>query len=489
MVVLVNKRKLSLFMVLVLLLSLFTPAYAAKAVKVKSVKMNKTKVTLDVSKTLTLKATIKPTNATDKSVKWSSSDKKVATVDENGKVTPLKAGKTKITAKSTNGKKATCTVTVTAKVKSVTFAKTSLSLEVGKKETLKYTVLPSSAKNKAVTFKTSKKAVATVDKKGKVTAKKAGKTTITITTKDGKKTAKCTVTVTPKAVLATSVSLNMANVTLAAGKTQQLTATIKPSGATDKTITWSSSNSAIAKVSTSGLVTAVSAGSATITAKTSNGKIATCTVTVTTTTPSTVAPTSVSLSSSNVALEVGKTHQLTATVAPTNATDKGITWTSSNTLIAKVSSSGLVTAVSPGTVTITAATSNGKTKTCTVRALDAEDMVIEIVNQRRAEANLPALAKNATLMAACDVRAKELETLFSHTRPDGSAWSTAAPGVAYGENIAYGYGSAEAVMSGWMNSTGHRENILRSTFGSIGVGMYKGSNGALYWVQLFGWKW
>ena len=85
--------------------------------------------------------------------------------------------------------------------------------------------------------------------------------------------------------------------------------------------------------------------------------------------------------------------------------------------------------------------------------------------------------------AAC-VRAGEIARSFSHTRPDGSAWSTVS-GAAYGENIARGQNSAEKVIAAWMTSTSHRENMLRASYGSVGICAYK-VNGVMHWVQLFG---
>lgn len=88
------------------------------------------------------------------------------------------------------------------------------------------------------------------------------------------------------------------------------------------------------------------------------------------------------------------------------------------------------------------------------------------------------------------IRAHELRDKFSHTRPDGSDFSSIlkAAGITYrsvGENIAYGQNSPEAVMKGWMNSEGHRANILNRDFTSIGVGHYKDASGTDYWTQLF----
>ena len=115
---------------------------------------------------------------------------------------------------------------------------------------------------------------------------------------------------------------------------------------------------------------------------------------------------------------------------------------------------------------------------------DMASEVVALVNAERANAGLPALRVNSELTRAACVRAQEIVQKFSHTRPDGTSWSTVSSS-AHGENIAMGYRNASAVMVGWMNSQGHRENILRSSFGSIGVCAYT-YNGTIYWVQLFG---
>ena len=110
--------------------------------------------------------------------------------------------------------------------------------------------------------------------------------------------------------------------------------------------------------------------------------------------------------------------------------------------------------------------------------------VLAIVNQERANYGLSPLSMDAELFNAAKIRAAETSVLFSHTRPDGTMCYTVSSKVS-GENIAYGYGSASAVMTGWMNSTGHRDNILTAGYKSIGVSCYN-YNGILYWVQLFG---
>ena len=122
--------------------------------------------------------------------------------------------------------------------------------------------------------------------------------------------------------------------------------------------------------------------------------------------------------------------------------------------------------------------------------VSAAKKVADLVNQERAKAGLAPLEVKVNLQTAAQVRAKEIEKSFSHTRPNGSSFSTvlAENGVDYrgsGENIAWGQRSPEEVMNGWMNSEGHRANILNKNFKYIGVGYHVNSNGTGYWTQLF----
>ena len=110
--------------------------------------------------------------------------------------------------------------------------------------------------------------------------------------------------------------------------------------------------------------------------------------------------------------------------------------------------------------------------------------VVAQVNAERAKYGLSSLTVSDELTRAACVRASEIVEQFSHTRPDGSSCFTVS-GAAYGENIAKGQSSADRVMAAWMSSEGHRANILRESYGSIGVCALK-VNGVIYWVQLFG---
>ena len=254
-------------------------------VDVEKVSLNKSATTLTEGESETLTATITPSNATgDKTVKWSSSNEAVVAVDSNGKVTAKKAGTAVITVTSSNGKSASCTVTVKQKEIAITgigLNKSTTSLTEGESETLTATIAPSNATgDKTVKWSSSNGAVAAVDSNGKVTAKKAGTAVITVTSSNGK-TAGCTVTVKQKEIAITGISLNKSTTSLTEGESETLTATITPSNATgDKTVKWSSSNEAVAAVDSNGKVTAKKAGTAVITATSSNGKSASCTVTV-----------------------------------------------------------------------------------------------------------------------------------------------------------------------------------------------------------------
>ena len=110
--------------------------------------------------------------------------------------------------------------------------------------------------------------------------------------------------------------------------------------------------------------------------------------------------------------------------------------------------------------------------------------VVDQVNRERTARGLSALRVDPALTAAAQIRAQEIVERFSHTRPDGTKWSTVSS-VAYGENIAKGQRTADKVMAAWMSSSGHRANILRASYGSIGVACVQSGN-VYYWVQLFG---
>lgn len=333
-----------------------------KKISVKDIELNKSSKTVYKGNTYQLVAEITPVNASNKKVTWKSSNTSVATVSSSGKVTAKKNGTAKIMATTDDGNLvATCKIKVKTKVTGVSLP-SSAKAYIGKTTKLTASIKPSSASNKEVTWKSSNKNIATVSSKGVVKGKKSGTVTITVTTKDGSYKDTCKVTVS-KYIKVKDVDLNVSSKKLNVGEKYTLKATVSPSNASVKSVTWKSSDTSVAKVSSSGKITAVGKGTATITCTTKDGKVKDkCKVTV-----KTVKVKSLKLSESTLRLMVGDSDRLTATIKPTNATNKNVTWKSSNTAVAKVSSKGKVTGMGRGTATITCTTKDGKfKKTCKV---------------------------------------------------------------------------------------------------------------------------
>lgn len=331
-----------------------------KVVEVSSVELNKTELSLAKGASETLIATVNPADATNKTIIWDSRDASVASVDGDGKVTALAGGTTVITAMA-SGKVASCTVTVSVPVESLSLDQTSVTLGENESITLTATVGPADATDKTVTWSSSNPAIATVED-GKVTAIKEG--SATITAKAGEKSATCQVTVKKSAIPVESISLDQTSLSLISGESERLTATVKPDNATDKTVTWSSSNTSVVDVDQRGEVRAYEAGTAVITAK-AGDKSATCSVTVT------VPVDRITLDRAAVSLKVGESVKLTATIKPADATDKTITWSSSNPAVAKVEN-GTVTALSEGSAVITAKAGE-KSATCSVTVKNPDE--------------------------------------------------------------------------------------------------------------------
>ena len=337
----------------------------SKAVRVESVNLDRKDLALMVGESATLTATVFPSNATDKNVRWTSTNTSVVSAMD-GKVTALKVGSAtvKVTTQD-GGRTASCRVTVKSNVvnvENVSLSKTELTLTEGEIATLTAVVSPSNATNKNVRWVSSNAAVASVEG-GKVTALKVGSATITVTTEDGGKTANCQVSVNPKIVNVESVSLDRTELTLTEGESTTLTAVVFPSNATDRNVRWSSSDATVASV-VNGKVTALKAGSTIVTVTTEDGgRTASCRVTVKS---KVVNVESVSLNKSSVAIIAGESVTLVVTVSPSNATNKNVSWHSSDESVATVSN-GRVTALKAGSAVITVtAEDGGKTAICQV---------------------------------------------------------------------------------------------------------------------------
>lgn len=326
-----------------------------KPVPVSSITLNKTSLDLIKGESKTLAAIVTPADATNKTVSWTSSDPSIASVDSKGKVTGTGNGSATITAKA-DGKEATCAVTVTVPIESLSLNKTVLTLDKGQSETLIAIVKPDDATEKTVTwFSADPGVAAVVVTSGKVIAMGGGQTTVSA--KIGDQIASCTVTVK---VPVESIFLNRTNITLEEGESATLKATITPKDADDQAVTWSSSDVSIVSVDQDGTIHAIKQGSADILAK-AGGKQATCSVTVA------KSVTSVTLDKTSLTLLAGETSMLTATVLPDDATDKTIWWDSSNTSVATVEN-GLIKGVGIGETNI-GATAGSITAVCHVSVI------------------------------------------------------------------------------------------------------------------------
>src|SRR5882672_2272045 len=305
-------------------------------------------------------------DSADMSVSWSASNGSVTSTNSGkrhyGHYHNANCGVSKVVATSNPGNLSdTATVTVagcTVPVASVSMSPASATVLAG--QAVQLTATPKDANGKSlsgrtVTWSSSNTAVAIADVNGNVTGIAPGSATITATSEGQSGTSAITVTNVPVA----SVTVSPASASIQQGQTVQLTATPKDANGTALTgrvVTWSSSNTSVASVNAGGLVTSGVAGSATITA-TSEGQSGTSAITVTT-----VPVASVTVSPASASVPEGQTVQLTATPKSANGnplTGRTITWSSSNTSVATVSSSGLASGVVAGSATITA-TSEGQ---------------------------------------------------------------------------------------------------------------------------------
>lgn len=343
---------------------------------VTSIKLNTNKISWEVGRSGRFYPTVGPEKATNTEVTYTSSDKKVATVDSNGLLTAVAPGTCTIVCASVENenKYDTCSVTVKntvssdteTAIKPVTAVDIKSSVEymnVGASKTLVSTVAPSDASDKSIVWSSSNPSVATVSSTGVVTAKQAGSCKIIAKANDGSgKLDRATIVVKQPV---TAIKLSNTTVKLAEGNTKTITTEISPANASSKCVAWSSSNPSVATVNARGVITAISEGSCTIIAKATDGsgKKALCRVSV-------IKPvTSVVLNAHSISWNVGKKAHFYPTVTPDTATNTAVIYISSNPKVATVSEKGLLTAVSAGTCTITcmAADGSGKFDTCTVK--------------------------------------------------------------------------------------------------------------------------
>lgn len=325
------------------------------AIPATSISLNPNQANLKVAETLQLEATVLPENATDKTIAWTSSNTNIIEIDSNGLVTAISVGEATITASNSAGQTATITLTVIPTLaESLSVFPQSITLKVGESGNIAVTIAPNTTTNKAVLYSSANENIAIVDNKGSITGVGFGETEVIVSTQDGSSlSAKVKVSVIPTP--AESVSIEYDGPTsLHIGQTAQLSAIVLPEDATDKSVTWQVQNAEVLSVSPEGLLKAVGLGEAWVSATTSNGKSAYMTFNVIPTPVS-----SIVLNPDAVSLKATEMVTLTATVMPEDATNKNITWASSNNAVASVDVYGNVTANSVGEAIVTATSTDG----------------------------------------------------------------------------------------------------------------------------------
>ena len=475
--------------------------FVERAAAPAEVRLSRSSLALSVGEAYTLKSTVLPNDAKNKTCKWYTSRSSVAAVSSTGRVTARAVGTAVITAKTVNGKKATCKVTVSPAPTGVKISPTALTLGKGESYTLKGTVLPNEAKNKTCKWYTSRSSVAAVSSTGRVTARAVGTAVITAKTVNGKK-ATCKVTVK---TMPTSVKISPTALTLGKGESYTIKEnTNSGSYANAANLKWTSTNTRVVTVKkgsgNKAALKAVGTGTASVRITLYNGRTATCKVTVK------AMPTSVKISPTALTLGKGESYTIKEnTNSGSYANAANLKWTSTNTRVVTVKkgsgNKAVLKAVSEGTANVKLTLYNGKIAICKVSVVDCSDVysaktdkdyyslshkVYEIVNQERIKAGVKPLRFNDKVYKAAMIRAKECHKYFSHIRPNGkdcfTALSEAGVKQNYaGENIAVGFSSPKSVMEVWMQSSGHRSNILNPVFTDFGCGVCNTGE----WTQFF----
>ncbi|GEM_PF-1385993 len=410
-----------------------TVTVSTEQIPATAIELNKATLDLTVGGNETLTATVTPSNSTD-TVEWTTSNKNIATVDKDGKVTAVAVGEATITAKA-GSKTATCTVTVKAAAVAVTgvsLNETTLSLEVGKNKKLTATITPENASNKNVTWSGGNEAVS-VGSDGTVTANKVTNTSvsITVTTEDGSYTATCAVTVTAASKTELAEAISQANSAKENIKTsidgsdiptKEKWVTSAELTAFESAITAAesvNSNDHATATDITDAVTALNSAKATFeSAKKDGTKV------------------DVTLSVNPASLEIteGDTGAITASVTPPGT---AVTWTSSDQSVATVGTDGTVTGKKEGTATITA-TAGDKTATCEV-TVKAATIAVTGVTLSSTTLDLTVGGENGSLSAT---------VIPSNATDQNITWASSAPNVATVSN-----GTVTAVAAGTADIT------------------------------------
>ena len=341
---------------------------------------------------------------------------------------------------------------------------------------------PNNATNQSYTISSSDESILRKTENGWL-ASKGGTADIIAVSADGIKGRQTIKVIVPTE----AITLDVSEITIDRYNWKKINHTIYPADATDKVVSYSSSDEKVATVNNDGSIYAVGAGTAVIKCVSSSGSISSsCTVNV-------IVPVSgVHISVMRSVYKTSEMCNFNVQVFPEDATDKTFALGISNTNAELINSNALF-CKSGGNIAITATASNGVSGYCDIRIIDLKefaDEAFQLTNIERQNNGLPEFTRNSALTATAELRAKECTELYSHTRPNGSSCLTAFAenGITDGrraENIAQGQRTPNEVVTVWMNSPGHRGNILNPNLSCLGMGVEMDSNGRLSWVMNF----
>ncbi len=409
------KKILSLFMSLALVFVLV----GCDKNSVEGITLEETSITLKVGESAALIANVSPVDAKNKNVSWYTDNYSVARVSSSGVVTAINDGIANITVVSEDGKfEATCIVTVNSNaVNGVELDKQTASITLNKTLQLNAIITPNNAADKKVFWSSQNPTIASVSINGLVTAKQVGITTITVKTKDGEFVDSCIIEVLP--IKVTSVSINEDDfedgvLKLSTNNSYNLEYLIEPANASNKDVTWSVEHESIATVDENGVLTAHNVGVTTVTVTTVDGEFtATCDIETYFQDLTTIA-----FTDNSKTLYEGDTYQTAVVFTPSNASNKDVDYASSDIETATVDESGLITALKPGTVTITVSNEEGLSHSIVVTILEKVNVASVSLNYTEKTLTVAdTLALKATVMPI-DAHNKDV------------TWSSSDPSVA-----------------------------------------------------------
>lgn len=342
-------------------------------VAVQSVTMSTNTLNLFVSQDQQIFANVLPSNATNKTLVWTSDRISVATVSQNGTITAQTVGTAKIIATASNGIADTCIVTVLPILaETIEINHSNILLGIGESQQVFAHITPENTTNKSVVWSTKNSDIATVQNNGTVLGISEGSTYIYATSSNNLIDS-CEVTVQLIAVPADSIQLSIMKNNIEIDEKISVVVTFFPSNTTNRSVTYMSVDPSIITVNEIGMLTGISMGTTTIRAISANNKISEIQVSVTE-----LEATGISFQASELYLNPFETFVLEATILPIKTSNKTLTWVSANEDVASVNEHGIVSTIGAGTTIISATTTNGLTAYCTIVVTDIFPQTISI---------------------------------------------------------------------------------------------------------------